>query len=315
MENKKISLKDGLYKQNIVFMSGLVIAPAIACATTLMKSLAVCLVFSLVSFFTIVICRPVPRKIAYTLRVIIYSLAASALYIPSIILAKGIFGMDIITAAGVYLPVLVTNSFILSKAETRFYGEPFGDMVIDCAVFIGGFDIACLFTGAVREIFANSTIGGAYINMPFTIPALETTFGGFLFIGVCAGIFRGLYNYHKEQRITDERDEEDDLIEYAEDMGEFLTGKKHSEPEKIKIYKTSKNKKKDEPENILDMSFNDNSNVVDEFAAIVAEGAGLTADGETAEKSEDTEAEENSEDTVAEDINEEETTDSKEETE
>ncbi|MBQ8842700.1 MAG: hypothetical protein IJZ65_08740 [Ruminiclostridium sp.] len=296
MENKKISLKDGLYKQNIVFMSGLVIAPAIACATTLMKSLAVCLVFSLVSFFTIMLCRAVPRKIAYTLRVIIYSLAASALYIPTILLAKAIFGMDIITAAGVYLPVLVTNSLILSKAETRFYGEPFGDMVMDCAVFIAGFDIACIFTGAVRELFAKSTIGGAYINMPFTIPALETTFGGFLFIGVCAGIFRGIYNYRKEQLLNDERDEEDDLLEYAEDMGEFLTGKKHSEPEKIKIYKASKNKKREEPENILDMSFNDNSSVLDEFAAIVAEGAEITAE----EKTEDEEAEEKTEDSTEE---------------
>ncbi len=306
MENRKISLKDGLYKQNIVFMSGLVIAPVIACATTLMKSLAVCFVFSLVSFFTIVICRAVPRKIAYTLRVIIYSLAASALYMPIIILARAIFGIDVITAAGVYLPVLVTNSFILSKTETRFYGEAFADMVIDCGAFIGGFDLACIFTGAVRELLAKSTIGGAYINMPFTIPALETTFGGFLFVGICAGIFRGIYNYRKEQLLNDERDEEDDLLEYAEDMGEFLTGRKHSEPEKIKIYKASgKRKKKAVPEDILEMSFNDNSSLVDEFAAIVAEGAELVPDSEEeTDSAESTAAEESSEGTVQEENNE-----------
>ncbi len=289
MENNKISLKDGFFKQNIVFMSGLVIAPVIACATTLMKSLAVCMVFSLVSFFTILICRAIPRKIAYTLRVIIYSLVASAIYIPVMILTEAIFGESLVASAGVYLPILVTNSLILSKSETRFYGESFADMTIDCAAFIAGFDIACIFTGTVRELLANSTVGGAYIDMPFTIPALETTFGGFLFVGVCAGIVRGIYNYRKEAAMrADEPDEEDALLEYAEDMGEFLTGKKHSEPEKIKIYKSSRKKsKKAEPENILEMSFNDNSSVVDEFAAIVAEGAELVPDTDKADDNSD----------------------------
>lgn len=280
MENNKISFKDGFYKQNIVFMSGLVIAPVIACATTLMKSLAICVVFSLISFFTILIGRAIPRKIAYTLRVIIYSLTAAVLYIPVILLTTAIFGSDTVGSAGVYLPVLVTNSLILSKAESRFYGEPFADMVIDCGAFIGGFDVACIFTGIVRELLAMGTLGGLYINMPFTIPVLETTFGGFLFIGLCAGIFRGVYNYRKDKALReDEPDEEDELLEYAEDMGEFLTGKKHSETEKIRIYKSpKKRRKKAEPENILEMKFKDNSSVVDEFAAIVAEGAELVPD-------------------------------------
>ncbi len=293
METNKISLRDGLFKQNIVFMSGLVIAPVIACATTLMKSLAICMVFTLVSFFAIIICRIVPRKIAYTLRVIIYSLIASAIYIPVIILTEGIFSEAVIASAGVYLPILVTNSLILSKTEVRFFGESFTDMVIDCAVFILGFDIACIFTGAVRELLAKSTIGGLYLDMPFTIPALETTFGGFLFVGMCAGIFRGIYNRNKNKPAHDEEDdEEDELLEFAEDMGEFLTGKKHSEPETIRIYKSKKKKKNQpQPEDILEMSFNNNSAVIDEFAAIVAGGAELVPDDNTADNFEYSEAE------------------------
>lgn len=283
MENKKISLKDGLFKQNIVFMSGLLIAPVIACATTLMKSLAICMVFSIVSFFTILICRAIPRKIAYTIRVIIYSLAAAVIYIPAILLTKALLGETVVESAGVYLPILVTNSLILSKTESRFYGEPILTMAADCAVFIGGFDIACIFVGVFRELFASSSIGGMYLEMPFTIPAFETTFGGFLLVGVFAGLFRGVYNHRKEKLLNPEPDEDDVLAEYAEDMGEFLTGKKHTEsekpekPEKIKIYKSQKKRrKKAEPDDILDVSFSDNRSIVDEFAAIVAESADIT---------------------------------------
>lgn len=288
MENTKISLKDGLFKQNIVFMSGLLIAPVIACATTLVKSLAICMVFSLVSFFTILICRAIPRKIAYTIRVIIYSLTAAAVYIPAFLLARTVFGENIIEIVGVYLPILVTNSLILSKTETRFYNEPFLTMTADCAVFIGGFDIACIFVGVVRELLTAGTIGGLYLEMPFKIPALETTFGGFLFVGIFAGLFRGIYNHRKEKLLNPESDEEDELAEYAEDMGEFLMGIKHADhekrekTEKIKIYKTPKKKhKKAEPDDILEVSFSDNRSLVEEFAAIVAEGADFVPDEKT----------------------------------
>lgn len=277
MEQKKISLRDGLFKQNIVFMSGLLVAPVIACANTLMKSLAVCMVFSLVSFLTILVCRAVPRKIAYTLRVIIYCLAASLIYIPVMLFTRSLFGEQLIASAGVYLPILVTNSLILSKTESRFYGEPINDMIIDSAVFILGFDISCIFIGALRELIANSTLGGLYIPMPFTVPALETTFGGFLTVGVLAGLFRGVYNRRKARLLEPEEDEEESLAEYAEDMGEFLTGKKHSEPEMIKIYKSPKKKRKKQPEaeekppeNLMDMTFRDNTDVLAEFEAIVS---------------------------------------------
>ncbi len=274
MEKKKISLRDGFFKQNIVFMSGLLAAPAIACATTLMKSLAVCLVFSLVSFLTITVCRAVPRKIAYTLRVIIYSFAASVFYIPVYLFAKALFGQTVISAAGVYLPILVTNSLILSKTESRFYGEPPADMVLDASAFILGFDGACILTGALREFFSAGTVGGLYIGLPFTIPALETTFGGFLLVGVLAGFFRGVYNHRKAALLVPE--EEESLAEYAEDMGEFLTGRK-SEPETVKIYRSAKKRKK-KPENLLEMQFRDNTDVVEEFAAIVAQAAELSGD-------------------------------------
>lgn len=277
MEQKKISLRDGLIKQNIVFMSGLLIAPVIACAGTLMKSLAVCVVFSLVSFLTILICRAVPRKIAYTIRVIIYCLCASAVYIPVMLFARAIFGTELIASAGVYLPILVTNSLILSKTETRFYSEPIEDMVIDVAVFILGFDIACIFVGSFRELLANGTLGGLYIPVLFTIPALETTFGGFLTVGVFAGLFRGLYNHRKAKLLEPEDDDDaETLVEYAEDMGEFLTGKRHSDSETIKIYKSPKKRRKKAvvreekpPQDITELTFRDNTDLLAEFEAIV----------------------------------------------
>lgn len=284
MENK-ISLKDGFIKQNMVFMSGILIAPVIACGSSFMKSLAICFVFSLVTFLAIVICRFIPRTIVYTIRVILYSLAASVLYIPVILLAEALFGESLIASVGVYLPILVTNSLLLSKTETRFFHESMKRMIPDVLCFIGGFDAACLFTGFVRELLADSRLFGYEIDTFFTVPALETTFGGFLFVGIGAGVCRAIYNHKKNKAAQEPDDEEESLLEYAEDMGEFLVGKKHSEKEKIKIYKSAAKKAEDE-NTLLEMEFLSNKDILAEFEEIVALGKDISGENNEAKEEE-----------------------------
>ena len=288
MENR-INLKDGLIKQNMVFMSGMLIAPVIACATTLMKSLAICFVFSFVSVAAILICRLIPRAIVYTIRVTLYTIIAAVCYIPASLLAGLIFGETVVRAAGVYLPILITNSLILSKTETRFYIEPVHHMVRDVFWFVIGFDAACAATGLFREFLASGRIAGAEVPILFTIPALETTFGGFLFVGIGAGLFRGVYNYRKAHAAAAE--DEDSLAEYAEDVGEFLVGGHHSkgEREKIRIYKAAVKRAQNEND-LLEMEFLSNRDVLAAFEAIVSEGQELGSESQT-EDTADTDAE------------------------
>lgn len=79
-------LIDGLAKQNVVLMTGIVNAPVIIAATTFKKGVVIALAFAIISFLTIVTCSFVPKKIVYTLRVIIYALVGSVYYIPTVLL-------------------------------------------------------------------------------------------------------------------------------------------------------------------------------------------------------------------------------------
>ena len=56
---------DGLFRQNIVLMSGLVTAPIIVAATTFERALVLTLSFLLISYSSIIICRFIPREIVY----------------------------------------------------------------------------------------------------------------------------------------------------------------------------------------------------------------------------------------------------------
>lgn len=196
--NEKII--DGLIRQNIVLVSGLVLAPVIAAATSYYNALLICFAFSMISFLTILLCRAVPRKIAYTLRVILYAVAASVVYIPVMIICEYFFAPNIILSVGIYIPIMITNSLILSKTETRFYLGSFRHMLADSALFILGFDVVCMAVGILRDILVNGKLGGLYLNMPFSVPALGTTFGGFIFVGILAGLFRAVTARVRERR-------------------------------------------------------------------------------------------------------------------
>lgn len=198
--NETVRPYDGLFRQNIVLMSGLLTGPVVAGATDFESAVVISLVFTLITLATVSICRFIPRKIVYTVRIIIYALVASLIYIPAYLLTEKLMGSAAVLNAGIYLPVLVTNPLILSKTETRFLHRSFKLMLPELLGYIAGFDIVCLLIGMIRDIFVSSRIGWVHVNnFGITIPALETSFGGFILVGVAAGLCRAVYSKIKKR--------------------------------------------------------------------------------------------------------------------
>jgi electron transport complex protein RnfE len=198
----KARLIDGLVRQNIVLMGGLLISPVIAGATDFEKSVAISVVFSLVTIITIAVCRFIPRKFVYTIRIIAYAVIAAVVYIPVYLLANKIIGDFALSRVGIYIPVLIANPIIISKTETRLFLRPYGEMIKETIGYILGFDAVCLLVGAIRDTFVNSHIGGLKIDGITEIPALETSFGGFFIVGILAALSRALYNLFTESNKT-----------------------------------------------------------------------------------------------------------------
>jgi electron transport complex protein RnfE len=192
---------DGLIRQNIVLMSGLLIGPVIAGATDFASAAAISVVFSLVTFFSVALCRIVPRRLVYTIRIIIYAIIAGCLYIPAHLICEAVMSEEAMISAGIYLPVLVINHVILSKTETRFFHLPYSQMLTEAVGYITGFVAVCMLTGIIRDIFVNAAIGTTDVEVGFMVPALETTFGGFILVGILAGICRAIYNYSVNKRV------------------------------------------------------------------------------------------------------------------
>ncbi len=199
-KHKSVRITDGLFKQNIVLMSGLFAGPVIGGATSLDSALAISLVFTLVTLVSVSLCRLLPKKLAFSIRVVLYALISSIVYIPVMLLTGQLFDQSMLSSITLYLLIIVTNPLILSKTESRFFLRPVSMMYKDLAGFLLGFDFACILVGAIRDVLADNIIGNFIVHIPFQIPSMDRVYSGFITVGVLAGLFRFIYSKTKKKR-------------------------------------------------------------------------------------------------------------------
>lgn len=188
---------DGLFRQNIVLTSGLVTAPIIVAATTGERAALLSLTFFMISYFTIILGRAIPRKLVYTVRIILYALIAAVVFIPTALVANALFP-DTAPSVMLYIELIVVNSLVLAKTESRFYLIPFSSMAIDSLVYIAGYALAAFVVGIVRELLTYGTFFGLHI-CDAIMPAAKSPFFGFFLVGILAALCRAYYNRRRSK--------------------------------------------------------------------------------------------------------------------
>ena len=204
MNNKPQTLsgsgREGFFSRNALLSSGSIIAPAVAVAKDLPSAIVLSLVFGLVTLVTVYACSFVPRKLAYAIRIILYTLVASLVYVPVSMLLSMAFSANF-SALGIYAPLLITNSLITVKTETKFYRLRRKYMIELAAVYVAGYIVSLLVFGTLRGILTYGTIF-EYQILPVTIPTLDTLFGGLILLAVSGCVFRWAVRvvFGKEQK-------------------------------------------------------------------------------------------------------------------
>lgn len=195
----KSIIKNALLYKNPILVSGMVIAPVVVMANNFLDALTLVSAFSLITFFTLVMSSFVPKNIVYTIRIILYTIIGALVYVPSVILLKYIMPEGV-EALGIFFPLFITSSFIISRSESIFFMETKGKMFLDIIFCIIGYDAAVLLFAAIREMLAFGTIGGTIIGMPVSLEAFQNPFGGFILLGLIAALFRTVLLFLKRVR-------------------------------------------------------------------------------------------------------------------
>lgn len=187
--NRPATVLSGLFGDNTVLSACMVISPVIICGDTVKNSIALIYAFSLITFFSVIISSFVPRKIPYTVRVIIYAVISSLVYIPVRMLAEGLFP-SVIERIGIYFPLIAVNSLIVHQTEVKFFRMKKMRMTASLVFYILGFDAVMIVTGFLRELLAYGTINSRMVDMELLISGVSNPFGGFIFLGILCGIYR-----------------------------------------------------------------------------------------------------------------------------
>lgn len=195
--SKRNSVFDGLLGDNTVLSSLMVISPVIMCGDTVRNATAVIYAFSAITFFSVIIGSFVPRKLPYAIRVIIYTLISSLVFVPVKMAAQEFFP-EVISRIGIYFMLLAVNSLIIVQTEAKFYRMKRGRMIFSLIFYILGFDAVMLITSFVRELIAHGTVYDRVVDIDTLISGFGTPFGGFIFLGLFCGLYRKIRSLKKE---------------------------------------------------------------------------------------------------------------------
>lgn len=191
-KHKKVfDLLGGLLLANPVLERGLVLAPVIVASYNAKHSFILGFSFLLITFISVFVSSFIPKKIPYTIRTILYTLIASGVFIPVAMWMDRLFPQTLFKI-GVFLPLLVANSLIVVKSESRFHKRRMGIMLIDLLCHCLGFFLVILVVGMIREFIGSGTLFGVQLQTGFTIPAVLMPFSGFILVGFLAALVKKL---------------------------------------------------------------------------------------------------------------------------
>lgn len=180
---------NGLFLGNTVLDRGLVLAPVVVASYNYQNSLILGLSFMIITFFTVLISSFVSKTIPYTIRIIIYLLVACTIFVPTAMYMDYLYP-ETVFRLGVFLPLLVANSLIVVKSESRFYKRKKSHMIIDLICHVVGFFLVIILVGTLRETLSTATFMGNQIEWLTKAPAVLYPFSGFVIVGFLAALVK-----------------------------------------------------------------------------------------------------------------------------
>lgn len=187
-------LKNGIIKENPIFVQVLGMCPTLATTTSAINGLGMGLsatvVLSLSNVLVSLLRKIIPTKIRIPIFVVVI---ASFVTIVQLCLKAFVPVLD--EALGLFIPLIVVNCIILARAEGFAYKNP---PLLSLGDGLGnglGFTLALVILGSVREIIGNGSIFGIDLLARFGYqPALIMILppGAFLALGMLLAGFNKL---------------------------------------------------------------------------------------------------------------------------
>lgn len=191
---------------NPVLVQGLALTPVVAATTTLKTAV----ILSLVAFVLIVPTRFIGELtvgyIPRNLRPMTYAIIAALCYIPALMLAVFLFGTDVAAYGGNFVPMLVVDGIVLSRAEIPVR-EGAGTALRNGFMTSAGLTVVLLLTGAIRELLSTGKLWGIAVLQAGPLAIAGTVAGGFILISLLAAALQWAEAAYKRARMGGVQDD------------------------------------------------------------------------------------------------------------
>lgn len=154
--------------------SGLLAAPIAAFSVSLLHAAACCIALLLTAVPTVLLSALIPKKIPFAVRIVLYSVIGSLVYMPAAVLTANLIP-DI--AGGIYIPLLCMPLYLTLYRDELF---PRGKMFFALLRNLIPVCIFALAAGVVRELLGSGTLWGMKLLSAPPLPLLLEPSGGLI---------------------------------------------------------------------------------------------------------------------------------------
>ncbi len=202
----------GIIKENPVFVFLLGMCPALAVTSTMETGIGMGLLVVFVLTLSNIVVSLIARFIPDEVRIPAY-IVVIATFVTIVRMLTEAFAYDLFLPLRIFIPLIVVNCLIMSRATSYASKNNVLDSMIDGLGMAVGFGLALGLIGFVREIFSTGSITlGEYLPFGFHISIINTEMylfnmdvfagpaGGFLVIGILLAIFTAKGNYDKRKK-------------------------------------------------------------------------------------------------------------------
>lgn len=193
----------GIWKENPVFVQVLGMCPMLAVTNSAMNALAMAIATGFVllgsSFLVSLLRNFIPKPVRISCYIIII-----ATYVTVVDFSLQALAPTVHKELGAFIALIVANCMILGRQEAYAAKQPVHLALADAAGSAGGFAVALLCLGSVREVLGSGSLFGVSLFgdtfEPWVIMLLPP--GGFLTLGLILLFFNWLQERQKQSRDT-----------------------------------------------------------------------------------------------------------------
>jgi electron transport complex protein RnfE len=191
----------GWFTENPTYVQLLGMCPTLAVTSTLPAAVTMALATGVVLLCSNVITSLIRRQLQPHLRILVYTLTI-ATFVTIVDRLLAAFAPAMSRQLGPYVPLIIVNCIIISRAEACASRQSVGTAVADALGQSGGFLLGLSSLGVVRELLGSGSLWGMKVlpekfptMLIFVLPA-----GAFLTLGILSGILNAIRLRKKEPR-------------------------------------------------------------------------------------------------------------------